>query len=67
MICPKCFDDATVIDTVKNVDNNEVYRKLKCKSCGHKFYTLEYEVEYSNNFKKLWNEYHRCFNKRKKK
>jgi transcriptional regulator NrdR family protein len=60
MNCPKCnCSSCTTIDTVQNRTDNEVYRKRKCRDCGHIFYTSEFEVEYSDQFKKDWNKHYR--------
>lgn len=57
MKCPKC--SKTKIANVKTVDVpwNETYRKKKCLSCGHKFYTAEFEVEPNKRFRKEWEIY----------
>lgn len=65
MLCPKCLGESTVIDVVKNLDDNEVYRKIRCKSCGHTFFSIEYEIEDYATIKKTWNRYHRLNNKEK--
>ena len=57
MRCPKCGRVAGQMDHVIT-DENEVYRELYCKSCDHKFYTIEYEVERNNQFAKEWKKYH---------
>ena len=56
MKCPKCSNKSTVIDYVKTPEN-EIYRKRKCKTCGHIFYTMECDCE-KIEFVKL--EYRGC-------
>jgi transcriptional regulator NrdR family protein len=54
MRCPKC--NSAAITTIEAVDVpwNEIYRKKKCRSCGHIFHTAEFEVEPDKRFKKEW-------------
>jgi transcriptional regulator NrdR family protein len=60
MICPKCGSDkAGVTDTVKNPDANEIYRKRKCRDCGKAFHTIEFEVDYDDQFVEGWQKYYR--------
>lgn len=54
MKCPKCGGKAIVKNTLHN-EENETYRKIECTratTCGHVFYTIEYEVEYDDKLKK---------------
>jgi transcriptional regulator NrdR family protein len=57
MKCPECGGKTTVADSTRSDD--EVMRKRKCLSCGRFTYTIEYEVEYGENFSKQWNKFHR--------
>lgn len=59
MVCPKCNGKVTVIDTVQDTDNNEIYRKRKCCNCEYIFYTTEFEVRKTPQFKEDWGKYHR--------
>lgn len=59
MKCPNCEGDVKVIDTVKNTDTNEIYRKRKCSVCGHVFFSIEFEVEQDERFKQEWLEHYR--------
>ena len=60
MNCPKCGDESGVINGAFNHKQNERYRQRKCKSCGHVFYTTEFEVEYTQSFAyDFWYVYHR--------
>ena len=54
MKCPKCNKGG--VRTIKTVDVswNEVYRHKKCLSCGHTFFTAEFEVEPTKRFKREW-------------
>ena len=53
MNCPKCGrNDLKVVD-VRNPDCESVYRRRKCLACGHKFSTIEYEVELVKGRRKL--------------
>lgn len=53
MNCPECFGEVKVYRTVYS-EENEVYRCRKCISCGHIFYTMEFEVETNSAFGKEW-------------
>ena len=59
MTCPKCGSKTAVIDNVNNRSDNEYYRRRKCKDCGYRFYTLEFEAELDENFKSAWYGNHR--------
>lgn len=67
MKCPKCDGDAGVVDSSFNPEDNEYYRKRKCKSCGHSFYTIEFEVSCDDTFKENYVKNHRSYNYRKNK
>lgn len=58
MKCPECGCETRMVDSV-NVSNNETFRKRKCVSCDHIFYTAEFEVEHNQAFKDEWTKYHR--------
>lgn len=65
MNCPKCGEKTKVIDLSTAPD--EKYRKRNCRVCGHKFYTIEYEVEYDQRFKDEWVKYNRAYIRSRKK
>ena len=66
MNCPECGSESAVWDIAKA--REELYRKRKCKVCGLKFCTIEYEVEYDENFRKDWVTYNRaCIRSRNRK
>lgn len=56
MVCPKCGGEIRAIDTLQ-ASHNETFRYKKCLDCGHKIYTVEFEVEPNSRFKKEWNFY----------
>lgn len=58
MNCPKCKGPITTTDTV-NTHANDIYKQKKCYKCGHVFYTVETEVEATDNFLEEWHFYHR--------
>lgn len=66
LACPRCGGDAKVVDTVNNFFDDEVYRRRKCTDCGHIVYTVEREVQMSEQFLDRWNEHHRQTLHRKK-
>lgn len=52
MICPDCGStNVGVIDNSFNPETNEAYRLRKCKDCLYRFYTIEFEVEATAQFK----------------
>jgi hypothetical protein len=46
-----------------NAPQNEIYRKRKCVSCGHIFYTTEFEVDANDAFLR---EFRDCCNNHKR-
>lgn len=42
MNCPICGEKVRIVETRKDCES--VVRKRQCVSCGHKFYTQEYET-----------------------
>lgn len=65
MLCPKCNGKVLVTDT-RGTPNNDIYRERKCVNCGYIFYTIEFEVESTDDFKKEWSKYHRHWKEVKK-
>jgi transcriptional regulator NrdR family protein len=58
MTCPVCGGKNHVVDTRQDID--AVYRKRICKECGHEFFTVEFETESTDEFKRLARErYHK--------
>lgn len=57
MTCPNCGGKVRVINSANNTDDNEVYRRRECTVCGSRFYTTEFLVEHTDEFKQLWNAY----------
>ena len=58
MICPKCSHDRCIVrDNCYNYINGEHYRRRQCAACKHSFYTIEYEVEYDEQFQINWNRW----------
>ena len=57
MKCPKCTSNKIKKVKTVNVPWNEDYRKKKCLSCGHIFYTAEFEVEPNKRFRREWELY----------
>lgn len=45
MNCPKCGERELLVIDKRDTDCESVYRRRKCKLCGHRFTTVEYEVE----------------------
>lgn len=63
MICPKCNGKVHVKDTRNNRYKNEVFRQRECRQCGHIFYSVESEVEYSA-IENVWKMSDRGFERR---
>lgn len=55
MRCPKCGYLAPVRNNT-TTDDNEVFRRRRCRHCGHTFYTIEFEVEDNDLLVKSWAE-----------
>jgi transcriptional repressor NrdR len=45
MNCPKCGESNLKVIDVRDRDCESIYRRRRCMSCGHKFSTIEYEVD----------------------
>lgn len=58
MECPKCGCVTRTIDIVHTPDN-ETLRKKRCPECKHISYSIEFESEYDDVFKKAWNKHYR--------
>lgn len=59
MKCSKCgSNNLRVMDTFSDLDE-EIYRRRKCLDCGEKIYTVEYEVEPNEEFKKAYGKANR--------
>ena len=56
MICSMCGGQVSVTDSANKPDG-EVYRRRKCKGCGRIFYTIEFEVEKTDQLMAEWYEY----------
>ena len=66
MLCPKCEKEKlAVIDTVKNQDDNEIYRRRRCKNCGHEVFTVEKTTTSTFDFFDKWFSHHRWRDKKK--
>ena len=63
MRCPKCGYTTQVVKMTTN-DMNEEYRKRSCRHCGHKFFSIEFEIEENDALKNEWPE---MFKNRKEK
>lgn len=55
MNCPVCGKNTFVWDVANGEE--EIFRKRKCKFCGGCFCTIEYEVDFDENFRKEWSKY----------
>lgn len=55
MRCPDCGGKLRVADILHNVEKNENYRRRLCTKCGYEVYTIEFDVEPDEQFKKDWN------------
>ena len=54
MKCPKCnCDDVKVVDVIHTVEN-EIYRRRKCSGCGKSFFTVEFDIDVTESFKREW-------------
>ena len=58
MFCPKCGSMTKILDTRYNKLDGEAYRHRKCTlpGCDHKFYTVEFIVEATDDFAVTWDK-----------
>lgn len=61
MKCPKCGEKTRIIDVANVPETSEKYRKRECESCNHIFYTIEFEVENNEEFRKIWRTHSRKY------
>ena len=55
MNCPKCGSGMVFINRVNvNTPDRETYKEKICLECGHKHYTVEYEVVENKAFFEAW-------------
>lgn len=49
MMCPKCGGKSKVINSRLAMDQDEEVRVRcrRCEDCAHTFYTIEYEIDFS--------------------
>lgn len=64
--CPKCGKPMTVMDTVWNDHYQERYRRRRCNACGHVAFSVEFEIEDNDRFRRDWNKCHRVWDKKGK-
>lgn len=57
MICPECNGKLEVVETVR--DEDYVYRRRRCKSCGQIIYTIEKEVIPGTAYRTIWDTLHK--------
>lgn len=43
--CPECGGETKIVDS-SPTDDDATRRRRVCRSCGHRFVTLEYDAEY---------------------
>lgn len=60
MNCPKCGGEVKVLDNINNTEDNEIYRKRKCKKCGNVFYTVEFEADEDESLRQILVKYRRA-------
>ena len=53
MKCPKCGLKPAMQNQLTSSEN-ETYRKYKCHECGRTFFTVEFEVDQTKEFKEMW-------------
>lgn len=62
MRCPKCASEKTyVVDGAPNSETNEYYRRRRCAQCSHVFFTIEFDVEETEQFREDWKKSHRAW------
>ena len=58
MFCPKCGSKTKVLNTRYNKLEGEEYRSRRCEfpGCSHKFYTVEFVAEATDEFMLTWDK-----------
>lgn len=56
MNCSKCNSKTVVFDGAYVPDTNERYRKRRCTKCDHVFFTVEFEVDDTDDVKETWHK-----------
>ena len=64
MKCPDCGGLLRGADILHIAENNENFRRRICTKCGKVVYTVEFEVEPDERFRKEWSTYASSRNKR---
>lgn len=59
MVCPECGGKTTVFDSSFNPETNEYSRRRRCLVCNFKFFTMEFEIEWTEQFEEDWVKNHR--------
>ena len=52
--CPKCTSKVEADIGVRNSKHQETYKHGICPNCGYEFYSVEFEVEPTEQFMKEW-------------
>ena len=60
MDCPECGRHMYVLDTAYIKKDAEMYRKLRCRKCGHEIYTVEFEVDNVAEAKQRFSEFNKA-------
>jgi transcriptional regulator NrdR family protein len=55
MKCPVCGADSRIIKNLANSDN-DTFRLRQCRECSNTFYTIEFVIEDTDQFKHEWNK-----------
>lgn len=50
MNCPKCNAETVRTGIAENIKEGETYRRYSCEMCGNVFFTVEFEVETTEQF-----------------
>ena len=61
MNCPICNGKTGVLRNIRNLKDEEMYRRRECKSCGHRFWTTEILVEETAGFLKTLNRWYQAY------
>lgn len=57
MNCPKCDSPMVFVNRInENTKDREIYKEKICLNCGHRSYTVEYEVVENKAFWDAWND-----------
>lgn len=56
MKCPICGSNSRIIKNLFNPEQNETYRLRHCTECNNAFFSVEFDIEDTDQFKEEWRQ-----------